>query len=467
MANMYTIPYPNEGLNVGLTNLMHAIGNFIKTKFPPNYFNHTEINTLVEMRNQYRNKDYRGKVAAIGPGPKMVAAFTFPDSFQSSEVGLGQAAMFHYMAQGIDHDQQLTIFKDYKDIRIKVSFLRVKVNVDFQFILESRDDQFAFVSHLYNVLKFKYGYNLIGFNVDYPLPLNMMLFIKQLLFPNRSSINKNSIVFDDKTHIDYANHLKRKDHSAEKIITKYIESGDNWIPQYYVNIGYNRLYFQCEGEPDITEAEKESDVYSKYRVTFSAFLEPYIPINYVICVPRILCNNANNVFKRNTGVFLFNPQQDFDAETGKYRSHKLESQNQSEQVGFIHPEIAMTRIYKEEEIYFSANKEIIDLKTYLDYSYKNLKAYKDNKNLKYLLDVIINMKRDEILDGRIVIQFYAGIRILEEEAKNILISNDWVLTIENKNMKKEHSIFIFADVDYLKRKSEEIEARSPNPSPKA
>ena len=446
--------YHSTGLNIGLSSLMYSIANFVKTKFSPGYFNHVEVNTRNEIINMYKDKQYRNKIRKI-KCPKMVAIFNVPNNFKTTDSGLGQLGMLNYPSQGIPQDLRnyIPIFQDKNNITISVNDIRIRIEVNFMFDFNSKDDQIQFMTELYTKHKFHYGYNLENIGVDFMLPLEMCIALKSMLFSNNSSVEDSSIIFNNESQLEFENYLKT--HSNGGIETKYIENADKkLIPFYIMKRIYKKLYYQASEEPDGSENNKKSDVYSMHRVTFPAFFEVWIPLNYVMVVPKVFLNYTNLVFKNNTGKFLFDTNK-YDTSDCKFQADKLTEKTFLGLTGKQYYGPNNIELYKEKDIILTNNIEQFNIVEYITYAYDNMDEYKNNTNLNLLIQVLTNFNKDE-LKNKISVIMYSGKYTLDE-GLFISIDNNWNVTIKNNsNENKNHTLVIIGDIEYIKRKVKTI-----------
>lgn len=290
------ITFPVTSNNIALVNLLHTlIDKMIVRHFPPNFFKGgVNIDTKTGFRDLYKNNQSKNlnnsinnEDGAINQNvskinlPRIITTFDF-NSFETKETGIGAAAYSQYVNTNVlrkDLRGYYTFFNDYdNNIKLLTTDLRIKVNFNITFDLDTRNDQMSLLTYLYNIIKFNAPVWYNDIPVDFILPNNLMLGLFRILY-GQLPMNENIELFSQ--------YLEK--YSNKIINTKYV-SGDKNSIFFTMNRVYKNVYTQMNGEPEISEPESKDLVFSKFGVTCNGFTEFYIPISYIFTSPDIVRN---------------------------------------------------------------------------------------------------------------------------------------------------------------------------------
>jgi len=145
---------------------------------------------------------------------------------------------------------------------------------------------------LENIIKIQYGTNLRNIHATYMLPNHMINFMRNVLFFNQIQSSADIVneelrkeLFDE-INESLSDHFHI--HSNGGIVKKIKESLKGKDIYYIMDRIYNKIYFQIESPPEKTDGDKKGEVYDKFSVNMSGFLEFYKPMTYLIKVPDIV-----------------------------------------------------------------------------------------------------------------------------------------------------------------------------------
>ncbi len=282
--------YSAPGVNPGVVNIMDAIARgAISERFPPGFFKGgTHIDTRSGIRDMYKNElqassNLTNKIENISriDKPRLLVTYRWTN-MDTKSTGLGQNPLSQYPATHLMRLDMLgyeQIFQDENQIKIYTSNLRVKIDFDVILDMRTRDDQVTALNYLYHILKFQGCQPMVGIRTKFVLPDSMIFSLYKMLYGG--TITKDLVN-------SFANHMENR--SIGNISRMFINADSN-KSVYVMNRQYKRIYAQFNGEPEMSDPESKDKIYDKFSITFSGFLEVYIPTAYILRCPDVVKNN--------------------------------------------------------------------------------------------------------------------------------------------------------------------------------
>lgn len=292
MATRKITAFPFLGLNAGTADIMQAIAAFVKSGFPPNFFKFEHVDTQNGLRDFYKHLRLNSEEPYKISKPKLIITYKMPN-FNTGDTGLGENPLRQYPAQYINTDMNgyELFFKDNYDIRLYSSDLRVKSEFDVQIELSTRSDQMATNAFLMNNIRFMYGYRLKGIKTNFLIPNYLIAAIRNLLYRTNSLTP-----LPEEAVIEFDNHLKTYSNNG---IEPIYFNGEKNKKFYKLNREYNTVYLQMTSPPEMNEGEKRDNIYDKFIINFSGFIEFYVPIACIFNSPELVVGSivSPHIFK--------------------------------------------------------------------------------------------------------------------------------------------------------------------------
>jgi len=278
MSTRKITSFPIQGINNGITNIMYSIAEFVKTAFPPNFFKFEFVDTQNGLRQYYYNMRTKKLEPFKIEMPKLIVTYNL-DNFDTSDTGLGENPLRQYPSHYISTEMRgyNIFYKDNYGIELYTSDIRIKTEFEVIIELGSRSDQLSTGAYLNNFIRFLYGYRFGDVKTSFILPNYLIAFMKRLIYKNT--------VLDEDGEKMFDQHLKT--FSANSIIAVNYDGNKQKEKFYKLEREYNTIYVQFTNKPTYGN-QKRGEVYDKFTITFSGFIEFYIPIAVIVNIPDII-----------------------------------------------------------------------------------------------------------------------------------------------------------------------------------
>lgn len=444
--------YHAPGLNIAISKIMNAIAKFIELKFDPGYFGCIEVDTRNGMRHMYSDRQYRAKIGDL-PTPKMAVQYEIPPSLNTEDSGFGILPMRHYPAQGFPTGGSgyVPIYHDMNNMIVKRNDIRIRIKANFLFAFDTRGDQLNFLVNFYNLIKTYYGCMIKGINTDLLLPKDMILLMRNILLPDSfyKETKRKTISWENDTQLVFEKYLS--DYSNNKFQAFFakniMENGEyRYTPHYYYRRDYDSIYFGADGEPEAEDGERVGDIFGEWRVNFTSFYELWIPMNYVISIPKILADRANQIFYSKTNSYFLRTKEYTEDNSHVLEKLNIERINQEKRPKYSREMVIM---YQEQDLMLETEIEIFSLPEFIKGSLSIINDPKEKENAEVLIEMMKNKKKSEV-ENYIGIEIYCADRFLDHGVY-VFIDNEWGVTIKNKVTNIEHSLFIYGNEKYIKK----------------
>lgn len=283
--------FPVTGINSGIVNVMDSvIRGMIADQFPPGFLKGgVHIDTRTGIRDMFRNEQQitnnasKNKIESISKidKPRLLTTYRWTN-FDTKASGLTQNPLSQYpnthflRLDMLGYDQ---IYQDPNEVKLYTSNLRVKIDFDVILDMRTRDDQLSGLSYLYSFLKFQGCQPITGIKTRFIMPNSLLFGLYKMYYGDGDITAKSASSF--------ANHMNR--FSNGFIERKFINGQEN-RSLYVMNREYKRVYVQFTGEPEMSDPEVKEKIFDKFSITFSGFLETYIPTTYMLRCPDVVGN---------------------------------------------------------------------------------------------------------------------------------------------------------------------------------
>ena len=300
--NECVFPCSNNLNDIGLFNIYRAVANHIFTKIPIHLFKTVILDFKDNMKDIYAYKN--GELVNIKEVEKLaLPSITIEfigngNNYKDTQFNSISTPFQNYAgAEGINLEKRglNAIYSDKYNIQLFTSDIFCKSTFNITFSVQTLDDRNNLANILDTNLKQHYGYELKEIETKYLLPNSLISYLREALFQkelNALKENQNSLSLErikevaDTIDINFVNHIS--DYS-NGIITHFIKNSK--YGQDEIRLSYNRLsnaYYKLDNELNLGDGEKRGDLYDKYSITGSGYIEYYNPIAFVLSLPSVI-----------------------------------------------------------------------------------------------------------------------------------------------------------------------------------
>lgn len=293
---------PASGVHSGVSDVLYTIADYIRQKFPNNFFKSYHYNTKDGFYSQYfkiKDSILKGRNMEFTQQKKPRLVIIYDDRTNSTkETGLGDVSPFKYpMSQGVHPDMhEYDIFyKDENGIELYTNDKRVRVNFEVIAEAASASDQEDILSYFENTIKIQYGIDIQGARAKFILPNSLIAFLRKTLYfgniLSASQVENEELKKElfNEINTSFANYIEK--FSNKGIIRGERENLQGKDTFFMLDRIYNHVYMQIESPPEKTDGEKKGEVYDKFTVQMNGFLEYYKPLTYLLKTPDVVCGH--------------------------------------------------------------------------------------------------------------------------------------------------------------------------------
>ena len=296
--NEVVFPASNNINDTSLFQIYRTVANHIFNLIPIRLFQTIILDFKDNIKDvfAYRN----GKLDNIGeatklPKPTIIIEFTGNgNNYKDTQFNSVNTPLQNYAgAEGINVEKRglNAIYSDINNIQIFTSNIYCKSQFNMTIEVQTLDDRNNMANILDTNLKQHYGYQLEKIDTKYLLPNEMVNYLKKCVFAkDLNYIHDNQINLTDNDIMERANDIDNR-------FTQYLEASSAGVITKFTNknasiddlkFSYNRLsnaYYKLDDQIQLSDGEKKGDLYDKFTITASGYIEYYNLMNFVTSVP--------------------------------------------------------------------------------------------------------------------------------------------------------------------------------------
>lgn len=494
--NEVVFPASNNINDISLFQIYRSVANHIFNLIPIHLFQTVILDFKDNVKDvfAYRN----GKLDNIGeatklPNPSIIIEFTGNgNNYKDTQFNSVNTPLQNYAgAEGINVEKRglNAIYSDINNIQIFTSNIYCKSQFNITFIVQTLDDRNNLANILDTNLKQHYGYQLEKISTRYLLPNEMVNYLKKCVFAKDINYIKNNqlnLSTDDinqrAKEID-ERFIQYLEASSAGVITQFINDSKTSVDMNDIKFSYNRLsnaYYKLDDQIQLSEGEKRGDLYDKFNITASGYIEYYNLMNFVTSVPltvngeftdNYLVNSMNADSNYNTRLkvmnTIFTETRDPLFLPVEYKNYVMVHQDREfvcENGYDIYPIILkmMEEYSKEPEIspfsflFYDKFSNNIDYNLFLKFIKNFNFNYYPSENIPDIDKFIYVMGNidKELRDSLIKIYVWEGNSLLDES--RYCIDNDFNLYIKETDSNKVYSFKLYIDIIRIKTKFNQL-----------
>jgi hypothetical protein len=435
--------WPATGVHAGIVDVMHAIGDMVRDRFPKNFFRSVHYNTKDGFMSQYvkvKIGRLKGQEMHYTKQPRPRLVLMYDDrSNDSKETGLLDSDPFIYpMVQGIHPEMHHynKFYHDPFDIGLYTSDKRIRINIEFLIETDSSSDQENALSYLENTFKMQYGTRLKGINSHYILNndilerMKYMLFFNQIISVKDEKNEKLKKELLQEIQSSFNNHIARYSYG---LISPRAKNGKEDETFYTMDRVYENIYFEITNRPEKTDGEKRGEAFDKFSINMQGFFEIYKPITYLLRSPSVINGHLVDEIMKISNE----SDKDYNYKPTGFVPYK----NKQKVIPFHvsqYNKFGYKTIYCEEEITVDSPKDYIDIIEWLG-------DEKFNGTYDKYIDLIKSLN-EEKFHKYIKISIYEGDMVFDRE--DYFIENN-VIYLNNTDSTKLYSLYIMLDNEVI------------------
>lgn len=328
--NEVVFPASNNINDISLFQIYRAVANHVFNLVPIHLFQTIILDFKDNMKDVFAYKN--GKLDNIGeatklPHPSIIIEFVGTgNNYKDTHFNSINTPLQNYAgAEGINLEKRglNAIYSDINNIQIFTSNIYCKSQFNITFAVQTLDDRNNLANILDTNLKQHYGYALEKIDTRYLLPNEMINYLKKCVFAKDINyITNNQLNLSDEDITQRAKEIDNRfvqymEASSAGVITKFTNKNSQ-IDMDNLRLSYNRLsnaYYKLDDTIQLSEGEKRGDLYDKFTITASGYIEYYNLMNFVTSVPltvngeftdNYLVNSKNADSNYNTRLKVMN-----------------------------------------------------------------------------------------------------------------------------------------------------------------
>lgn len=311
----YITHFSSTGNHKSINTLFEAMCNDFLTYFKPNFFKSVIIDNKTVAQSSYVITN--GKLAFASTGKTFLGKQQKPNLYidfmrkgnnpedshlNSMESPKKYPGVYGYDMQGSNY---IPIYKDPENINISTIDMFNRVDFNLTINVATRSDQEDMMNKIDNDISQKVGKTLPWVHTYYILPTPMIALIKDLYFLKEYNALREDVLtsWDDKKKIEAEindkvtakliaySHINNYDKQSIDIYTDTIRTLDNPSGMFYRLNREIPLYFKFE-KFEMGDGEKKNEVYEKFPITCSGYLEFINTTGYVMRFPEKVNGNT-------------------------------------------------------------------------------------------------------------------------------------------------------------------------------
>ena len=300
MGQRFMAAFPaTNNTNTNVVNMYRSVVESILYKFLPFTFNTVVIDTKNGIPNVYNtdNKYKLGSKFEEKVPRKPIIRFEFNNKGNNSEDTQLGLYNLKRMANTHGFEQEMRgyipFFKDLFDVCFWYSPAFCKTDLNISIIVNSKDDQMAFMNIIDSNIDQHYGMHFKNLPMGFYLPKDFILTYKEALF--KKELEKiREVDFNQKDRDDISQAINEALYEQlVKFSSGYIDGRpilENRNNMIYDLLAYRNVFVKLERfQPD--EGEKRNDVYTRFSINSSGFIEFHNIMNYIIDFPTVVNGN--------------------------------------------------------------------------------------------------------------------------------------------------------------------------------
>lgn len=298
--NEVVFPASNNINDASLFQIYRAVANHIFNLIPIHLFQTVILDFKDNIKDVFAYKN--GKLDNVGeatklPIPSIIMEFIGTgNNYKDTHFNSINTPLQNYAgAEGINVEKRglNAIYSDINNIQIFTGNIYCKSTFNITFALQTLDDRNNFANILDTNLKQHYGYQLEKIDTRYLLPNEMINYLKKCVFAKDINyIKDNQVNLSDED-------IKQRADEIDNSFIQYMEASSAGVISRFTNknseidkdnlrLSYNRLsnaYYKLDDQIQLSEGEKRGDLYDKFTITASGYIEYYNLMNFVTSVP--------------------------------------------------------------------------------------------------------------------------------------------------------------------------------------
>lgn len=300
--NETVFPCSNNINDLGIYNLYRAMSQHLFNRIPIHAFKTVILDFKDNIKDIYAYRE--GRLQNVGeteklPIPSIVIEFVNNgNNYKDTQFASVSTPFQNYAgAEGINAEKRglVAFYSDIYNIQLFSSNIFCKSNFNITFIVQTLDDRNNLANILDTNLKQHYGYEIENIKTQYLLPNALVNYLRKSLFKKEiDSIKEKQNTVSKETLTELSSII---DEEFVNHITGYSNGTIQlYNPKHLINnkdirLAYTRgtnLYYKLDNEISIGDGEKRGELYDRYTITASGYIEYYNPIAFVLSLPSVI-----------------------------------------------------------------------------------------------------------------------------------------------------------------------------------
>lgn len=296
-----SFPASNNIHDKNLFNIYRSVINNIFNFLPSNLFATHIYDFKDNQKNIYTYKNgslINRKEASRITLPSFQIEFTnTANNVQDTVLEKSTPISQYSIAYGINPEMRgyNAFYHDKHNVQMFSSDIFCRSEFNITITVQSLNDRNAMMNILDNNIRQSYGTSIENVKVQYLLPVGMIDWIREALFVKElANIRDNSNELTNyeiskmaqEIDNEFVNHLQLFSNGIIENVKLSPNDKDSEI-----NLAYNRLinvYYKFNSQFSPGEGEKRGELYDKYFITGSGYIEYYSPIAFIVNIPAII-----------------------------------------------------------------------------------------------------------------------------------------------------------------------------------
>lgn len=295
-----SFPASNNINDKSVFNIYRAVVNHLFNFIPESLFKTKVLDFKDNVKNIYTYKD-GSLVNRKEAGRLELPSFTIEfvnngNNPQDHQINTIAPFTKYSIAEGINPEMRgyIPLYQDQYGMQIFCSPIQCKTEFNITMAVQSLDDRNSLANILDNNLRQHYGYEIDKILTQYLLPHGMIDFIRESLY-----YRELLIIRDNRDQLDN-DEIKRMSLNIDNDLVKHMETMSDGVftnvrlsyNDEDLNLAYNkyntRAYYKMNGPITLNEGERRGELYDKYTISTSGYVEFYNIIAFIVNVPSVI-----------------------------------------------------------------------------------------------------------------------------------------------------------------------------------
>ena len=336
-----SFPASNNINDKNVFNIYRAVVNHIFNFIPESLFKTKVLDFKDNTKNIYSHNDgslVNRKEARRIEYPSFTIEFNNVGN-NPQDTQLANTAPFtnYSIAMGINPEMRgyTPLFQDNYGIQIFSSDIPCKTEFNITMAVQSLDDRNSLANILDNNLRQHYGYEINKILTQYLFPHGMIDYLRESLYYRELLILR-----ENRNKLDNSE-IERMSNNIDNDLIKHLELLSDGIISNVkltsndkdLNIAYNRYntkaYYKLTNPITLNEGERRDELYDKYTITASGFVEYYNLIAFIVNIPSII----KGEWVHNYHILSYKPDMNGKIKVKSYPPIYVDHRNHSYKLG--------------------------------------------------------------------------------------------------------------------------------------